>query len=154
MDYEKTTAFRGNAKKALDVAMATFIPHGFRIVEHNETSVKLAGSGTLWTKGQAPLAGVSEASVFAGGGELSIKAEFGGVRKSIIYAVLLILVIAASFIAMFGITFGKQEPVYIALLSLSPWPIILPLMAVWMKSRVSKALDALLNNMASLGKDA
>jgi hypothetical protein len=58
----------------------------------------------------------------------------------------------------FGIILPKQgqNAGKIILISLSPfipWPLIIPLMALWMKSRTAKALDTLINNMISMGKE-
>jgi hypothetical protein len=63
MGYEKTIHFDGNAGKALEVAINTFLPHGFTIIKKADEFIELAGPGTLWTQGQDPIIGISKVSV-------------------------------------------------------------------------------------------
>lgn len=158
MDYEKTIHFTGNMEKALEVARNVFIQHSFQIVNNTSLSLELIGTGTLWTKGQDPLVGVSKANIRGTGSNLSIEAEFGEIKKTMKYMVLFILGMAVFFLVVFGIVFSMQgQPankiILIALAPFAPWPIIIPLMGRWMKSRTSRALDVLLNNMVTLGKE-
>ena len=156
MDYEKTVPFNGSPEKAFETARNTFLPHGFEIVGSSSTTLEVAGPGTLWTKGQDPMVGVSKACISAADGGLSIKAELGGVTKAVKYLILFILGMAVFFILVFGFLFSARQgqPINkIILTSIAPfipWPVIIPLMAIWMRSRTCKALDTLLNNMVVL----
>jgi len=156
MSYEKTIHFDGNIGKALEVAINVFLPHGFTITKKTDEFIELTGPGTLWTQGQDSLIGISKVSVSGTNNELSIKAEFGGIWKTIKYLVIFIIGMSIFFLVFFGIMFNKQGvSTHKFLLSLAPfipWPVVIPLMAIWMKSRTSHSLDALLNNMATLGK--
>ena len=115
----------------------------------------MEGPGTLWTKGQNPLVGVSKISVSGANNELAIKAEFGGVRKAIKYLIIFIVGMSVFFLLVFGILFYKQGvSTYMYLLPLAPFiplPALIPLMSVWMKSRTCKSLDSIMNNIAALG---
>ena len=108
---------------------------------------------------QNPLVGISRIRIRGSSGNLSLEADFEGIRKLIKFLVFFIVGMAVFFVVLFGILFSKQgQPVTkIILISLAPfipWPVIIPLMAIWMKSRTSKALDTLVNNMAALGREA
>ena len=151
MNYEKTIHFAGNSEKAFEVAKQILLPNGFTIARNTDSSLELRGPGTYWTTGQNPLMGISEISISKIGNELSVKAEFGGLRKMIKFLIIFILGMAAFFLIFFGLLFAEREQsVYIFLLPFAPWPLIIPLMAKFMKSRIRISLDALLNNLATL----
>ena len=157
MDYEKTMPFSGNMEKALEVARNVFIQHNFQIVRGSDSEVELTGPGMLSSR-QNPLVGISRVCIRRTSGELSIEAEFGGIRKLTKYLVFFIVGMAIFFLVVFGIIFSRQgQPankiILIALAPFIPWPVIIPLMAIWMKSRTSKALDTLVKNMIALGRE-
>jgi len=158
MDYEKTVPFGGNVGKAIEAAKNAFIQHNFQIVHDRYLEVELTGPGMLSSR-QNPLVGISRIRIRGSSGNLSLEADFEGIRKLIKFLVFFIVGMAVFFVVLFGILFSKQgQPVTkIILISLAPfipWPVIIPLMAIWMKSRTSKALDTLVNNMAALGREA
>ncbi len=157
MDYEKTMPFSGNMEKALEVAKNVFIQHNFQIVRDSDTEVELTGPGMLSSR-QNPLVGISRVCIRGTSGNLSIEAEFGGIRKLTKYLVLFIVGMAIFFLVFFGIILPKQgQPadkiILISLAPFIPWPVIIPLMAMWMKSRTAKSLDILTNNMIALGRE-
>jgi hypothetical protein len=157
MSYEKTIYFNGNTGKAIEVARNTFLPLGFSIANNTNEYIELTGPGTYWTNGQNPLVGISRISVARTHNELSIKAEFGGVWKTVKYLIIFIISMSIFFLVLFGIVFNKQgmsaqKNLLLALGPFVPWPVLIPLMAIWMKSRTSNSLDALLNNMVTLGQ--
>jgi len=157
MDYEKTVPFGGNVRKAIEVARNAFIHHNFQIVHDSDLEVELIGPGMLSSR-QNPLVGISRIRIRGSSGNLSLEADFEGIRKLTKYLALFIVSMAIFFVLFFGIRFSRQgQPVTkVILISLAPfipWPVIIPLMAIWMKSRTSKALDTLVNNMAALGRE-
>ena len=156
MDYEKTEPFSGNMEKVLEVAQNVFIQHNFQIVHHTDKEVEFTGPGMLSSR-QNPLVGISRICIRGGSGNISIEAEFGGIRNLTKYLVVFIVGMAIFFVVLFGILFSKQgQPLNkIILMSVAPfvpWPVLIPLIHIWMKSRTSKALDRLLTNMVSLGR--
>jgi hypothetical protein len=158
MDYERSERLDGEASKAVELARNVFFQHSFRIVSNEPSAVEFCGPGTLWVKGQDPLAGISKVSVEVGRDSISIRADFGGTRKTIKYAAFFLVGLALLFVVFFGILFGlRGEPVskiiLFSLVPFAPWPVILPLMAKWMNSRTSCSLDALLHNMVAVGKE-
>jgi len=157
MDYEKTVPFGGNMEKALEVAKNVFIQHNFQIVRGSDTEVEFTGPGMLSSR-QNPLVGISRVCIRGTSGNLSIEAEFGGIRRLTKYLVLFIVGMAIFFLVFFGIILPKQgQPadkiILISLAPFIPWSVIIPLMAMWMKSRTAKSLDTLLNNMVALGRE-
>ena len=157
MDYEKTEPFSGNMEKVLEVAKNVFIQHNFEIVRHSDTEVEFTGPGMLSSR-QNPIVGISRICIRGTSGNISIEAEFGGIRKLTKYLVVFIAGMAIFFVVLFGILFSMQgQPVNkIILMSVAPfvpWPVLIPLIHIWMKSRTSKALSRLLTNMVTLGRE-
>ncbi|HUW18824.1 MAG TPA: hypothetical protein VMW16_05940 [Sedimentisphaerales bacterium] len=158
MDYKKTIVFTGDVGKALEVARNVFIQHSFQIVTNTNSTLELTGTFTLWVKGMDPLNGISKISVRGTRSELSIEAKFGGISKTINYLIIFILAMAVLSLITFGTLFTiiRGQPIgRIILLSLAPfvpWPALIPLMAKFLKYRTSRALDALVHNMAALSK--
>ena len=157
MDYEKTEPFSGNMEQVLEVAKNVFIQNNFKIVRHSDTEVEFTGPGMLSSR-QNPVVGISRICIRGTSGNISIEAEFGGIRKLTKYLVVFIVGMAIFFVVLFGILFSKQgQPLNkIILMSLAPfmpWPVLIPLIHIWMKSRTSKALDRLLTNMVTLGRE-
>jgi len=157
MDYEKTEPFSGNMEKVLEVAKNVFIQHNFQIVRDSDTEVEFTGPGMLSSR-QNPIVGISRICIRVTSGNLSLEAEFEGIRKLTKYLVLFIAGMAIFFVVFFGILFSEQgqplnKTILISLAPFIPWPVIIPLMYIWMKSRTSKALDRLLTNMLTLGRE-
>ena len=157
MDYEKTEPFSGNMEKVLEVAKNVFIQHNFQIVRDSNSEVEFTGPGMLSSR-QNPIVGISRICIRGNRGNLSIEAEFDGIRKLTKYLALFIVVMAIFFVVFFGILFAKEgqplnKTILISLAPFIPWPVIIPLMYIWMKSRTSKALDRLLTNMVTLGRE-
>jgi len=158
MDYEKTIEFGEDVEKAFEVAKINFLPHGFQIISISDTDFEVVGPGTLWTKGQDPMVGISKAHISSVDGKLSIRAELGGVTKAIKYLIIFIVAMAVFFLIVFGILFGQlqgqsmRKVFLISLAPFAPWPVIVPLMYRFLKSRTCRAIDVLMNNMVTLGK--
>ena len=156
MDYEKTEPFSGNMEKVLEVARNVFIQHNFQIVRNSDTEVEFTGPGMLSSR-QNPIVGISRICIRGASGNISIEAEFEGIRKLTKYLALFIVAMAIFFVVLFGILFSKQgqplnKTIVKSLAPFAPWPILIPLIHIWMKSRTSKALDRLLINMVALGR--
>ncbi len=157
MDYEKTEPFSGNMEKAFEVAKNVFIQHNFQIVRDSDSEVEFTGPGMLSSM-QNPLVGISRVCIRGTSGNISIEAEFGGIRRLTKYLVFFIVGTAIFFLVFFGIMFSKQgRPLNKIILNVLapfiPWPILIPLIHILMKSRTSKALDRLLTNMITLGRE-
>ena len=156
MDYHKIAVFEGDSQKAVEVARNLFIQHNFRIKSSGDTAIEADGPGTFWTKGQNPMVGISKINVSTSGGQISVEAEFGGVRKTQLYTAFFICGMAIFFLILFGFLFSSQQmpgrKLFVIILStFAPWVVLLPLMTKFMKSRSAKAIDAMINNMIVLG---
>ena len=150
MDYEKTAPFTDPAK-AIEVLTGVFVQHAFRIAEKTERAVKLTGPGMISSR-QDPLVGISKIRIFKSSGSLSVEAQFDSIRRLIKYLAVFIVGMAVFFVILLGIVFTRQgQPLSIILLislaPLAPWPVLLPLIILWLKSRTSRALDVLLSNI-------
>jgi hypothetical protein len=157
MDYEKAEPFSGNMEKVLEVAKNVFIQHNFQIIRDSDTEVEFTGPGMLSSR-QNPIVGISRICIRGASGNISIEAEFGGIRKLTKYLVVFIAGMAVFFVVLFGILHSKQgqplnKTILISLSPFVPWPVLIPLIHIWMKSRTSKALDRLLTNMVVLGRE-
>ncbi|NIP25447.1 MAG: hypothetical protein GWN67_23195, partial [Phycisphaerae bacterium] len=122
MDYEKTEPFTGNMDKALEVAKNVFIQHNFQIERDSDSEVEFTGPGMLSSR-QNPLVGISRICIRGTRDNLSVEAEFGGIRRLTKYLVLFILGLAIFFLLFFGIIFSKQGQSLnkIILISLAPF---------------------------------
>jgi len=156
MKYEKTITFKGDPEKAFEVAINTLIPHGFAIKKKAPRCIEFLGPDTLGNKGQNPLTGVSNLTAESGLYGLELKAELGGILKTVKFLVIFVVSMALFFLVLFGFLFGKNPDspnfILLSLLPLAPWPLIIPIMLTVMKTRTKKSLDSLLNNMALLSK--
>ena len=155
MDYRRTMPV-ADSEKAVDAAANVFIQRSFQIVEKSETAVELTGPGMISSR-QNPLVGISRIRVLKSNGSLSVEAQFDSIRKLIKYIAVFIVGMGVFFVILFGILFTRQgQPmgtvVLISLAPLAPWPVLLPLIMMWLKSRTSRGLDILLSNTAYLAR--
>jgi hypothetical protein len=150
MDYQRTMPV-ADSEKAVDAAANVFIQHSFQLVEKSETAVELTGPGMISSR-QDPLVGISKIRIYRANGSLSVEAQFDSIRKLIRYIAVFIVVMGVFFVILFGILFTRQgKPmgtvVLISLAPLAPWPVLLPLITMWLKSRTARARDVLLSNI-------
>jgi hypothetical protein len=150
MDYERTMPV-ADSEKAVDAAANVFIQHNFQIVEKSETAIELTGPGMISSR-QDPLVGISKIRISKSSGSLSVEAQFDSIRRLIKYLAIFIVGMGVFFVILFGILFTRQGQsmgiiVLISLAPLAPWPVLLPLITIWLKSRTARALDVLLSNI-------
>jgi hypothetical protein len=162
MNYTKTIEFRGNLATAFTVAVATLGAAGFSVVTKNDRTLELTGPGGLDSCRQNLWCGVSRIRFGAVGGRLELEAEFGGRRRLMFVVPALVAAIIGAGVALQFISTrpgGVQKPVGLA--ALVP-PLVagviaavaVPLAIRAQGSRTHRALDALLNNMVSMGRDS
>ncbi|MHC4665025.1 MAG: hypothetical protein ACYS9T_03585 [Planctomycetota bacterium] len=155
MDYQRTIPV-ADSEKAVGAAASVFIQHSFRITQKSETAVELTGPGMISSR-QNPLVGISQIRILQSTGSLSVEAQFDSVRKLLKYIAVFIVGMGIFFVVLFAVLFTRQgQPlriiVLISLAPLAPWPVLLPLIMIWLKSRTSRALDVLLSNTAYLAR--
>jgi len=88
--------------------------------------------------------------IIADSGKITLKAEFGGVKKLMKFLVFFIGGMMIFFLVLFGIMFHVQQKpmnVFLILGPLLPWPILIPVMAIVFKKRALRALDTLMRNI-------
>lgn len=153
MDYQRTMPV-ADSEKAVDAVTNVFIQQSFRITQKSETAVELTGPGMISSR-QDPLVGISKIRISQSSGSLSIEAQFDSIRKLIKYLAVFIVGMGVFVVILFGILFTRQgKPVgtvvLISLAPFAPWPVLLPVIMIWLKSRTARALDVLLSNTAHL----
>ncbi len=155
MDYEKSIPFDGDAKKALEVSLNIFVQQGFRVLQNSGSGHELTAPGMISSR-QNPLAGTSRARVSAGDGELSIRAEFGAIRKMTVLLVVFLCSLALFFFLFLGVIFRRESDynVFLPLAPFLPWPFLIPVLLAVFKRRTGRALDTLLHNMSTLAKSS
>jgi hypothetical protein len=140
-----------DSEKAVSAAANVLIQQGFQIVEKSDTAVELTGPGMISSR-QNPLVGISKIRISQSSGSLSVEAQFDSIRRLIKYLAVFIVGMGIFFLVLFAILFTRQgQPVSIVVLislaPLAPWPVLLPLITIWLKSRTSRAMDVLLSNV-------
>jgi hypothetical protein len=148
MSYEKSVPFSGNVGKAFEAARNTLLPHGFEIVENDDDYMELTGPNTIWVKQNSPFIGISRISISAEDNELTIHAEFRGGMMVFKVVIILIVFIVASIFIYLAITSKKVDKAFPSIFLTFILAFIISA-----KPETYKLLDALLNNMAILGKE-
>jgi len=158
----------------LQAALTTLTNNGFAIVNRDEKSADLTGPG-LNSMRQHPLLGASKIHLELQGQQLRLNAELGGVdsmrRFLMRFPFILGLALGLLFGVVGGFTFGRQFGVGFgvpwaqgwtwllvavggAMLPVSPWLFLSPLMSRRIRTRTQNALVTLVQNAVQLPKAA
>ncbi len=155
MNYEQSIEFHGDPVRAFAAASNILMPNSFKLVEKTLDHVVYEGAGMI-SSCQSPLMGATRIRIEAKWDRLNLSAWLGGVRSMTwflwIFPFALAGVILTIFAAM-GIS-HLRETGLIALLSISPWMVLSPLMSQWLKRRTERALDTLLSNLAAVADES
>ncbi len=157
MNYENSWKFEGNKKHAVDIARNLFVGFGNEIFENSEERVVFKGKGFGGFRGgQNPLSLISYFEADAGKeGELTIKAEFGGIKKLMIWLVCFIFLLSIFFVILFGVIFRNDQQsgkiILLSVLPFLPWIFIIPLMGFFIRKKMVEAIETLGNNMVAAG---
>ena len=153
MDFDQERPFSGDAARALDTARRAFIDNGFEVTTVRDLTFEARRKGIV-DRGHSGVAGVSYASVSARSGSAVIQAEFGCIRRTVLCTAVFLLALFAFFLILFTVLFGFDRALPHSALPFSPWPVLLPLLAVIMRRRTAATLRILLDNMANAAQDA
>ena len=158
----------------LQSALITLTNNGFAIVNRDANSAELTGPGLNSTK-QNPLLGASRIRLKREGEELRLDAELGGVDSMRRFLMRFPLILGVAFGLLFGVVggfaFGRQFGVGFgvpwaqgwkwllvaiggAVLPLSPWLFLSPMMSNMIRTRTQNALATLVRNAVQLSKNA
>ena len=155
MRHEHEVSFHGDLAAAFNLAAMSLTSLGFRITQRSEALIEFVGAGMTSTK-QSPLTGASGIIVRARGQSLRLEAELGGVQTMSRFVLGFPFVLGLVLVGVFYLVFGQGGDFVTAAIAtaaaVGPWIVIGPLMARWIKLRTTRALDALLENMAMIGK--
>lgn len=154
MQYEKSLPLHGNEDKALDLAFATFATSGLRVTARTESTIDVAGPSPHARTG-GMIGAMSRAHLRVGGGIVTLRAEFAGLRRVPIVIACALTAVSAIVLAVFwlfaalGILPGYMT--ILGLLPILPFCLIVPLMLAHFRRRAAAELDAFLNNLTMVG---
>jgi hypothetical protein len=158
----------------LQTAIATLTNNGFAIVNREKNSANLTGPGLHSTK-QNPLLGASAIHLELHGQQLRLDAELGGVdsmqRFLMRFPFMLGLGLGLFFGVVGGVVFCRQFgvgfgvpwaqgltwmllAVGVAMLPVSPWLFLSPMMSKMTRTRTQNALTTFVNNAVQIPKTA
>ena len=164
----------GSPKDALQSALTTLTNNGFAITDRDATSATLTGPGLNSTR-QNPILGASKVDIRIDDNTLHVNAELGGVdsmqRFLMRFPFLFGLGLGLLFGVIGGFVFGQQFDVGFgvpwaqgwqwmlvaiggAMLPVSPWLILSPMMARMIRNRTHHALETLVSNAGYAAKPA
>lgn len=161
-EYEVITKGSQTEERMLTNAITTLTHHGFRLERRTENEAELTGPGMTSTK-QDPLLGASRVRLQTRDGRLKVNAELGGVQTMRRFLTWFPLILGATlgltFSVVGGLVLGQQDgpaPALpwrwllfgfgTALLPVSPWLILSPLMIRWITRRTKNAIETLAHN--------
>ena len=139
-------------ERLLDLARTTLAAAGFRVGPAAGGELVAEGLPPMSTK-RNPLTLATRIRVRAAAGGLELEAELGGVRRLrafvLVFPLGLGLLISASF--ALAARFGGMPPGawWIPLVAASPWLVLAPLMAAWIRRRAIAAVERLADSLAS-----
>lgn len=162
----------GPSDDVVHAALLTLANNGFAIVNRDENSADLTGPGLTSTR-QNPLLGASKIHLELHGQQLRLDAELGGVDSMRRFLMRFPLVLGLGLGLFFGVCggllFGRQFGVGFgvpwaqgwmwllvslgfALLPVSPWLFLSPMMSNMIQTRTQSALTTLVQNAVQLQK--
>jgi hypothetical protein len=157
VDYNGKIPIHGDGRKLLEKAQSIFIQEGYTVSPISGHRFEASGGHPL-QKNHSPIHGVSRAVFMVSPGTLTVEAELGGVRK-IRNFLLIFLPSLGTFLAVtasLAEDFSDQPPympLAIAFVPLAPWVVLLPVLVYVYRRRAIRALDSMLQNLQSVGKE-
>jgi hypothetical protein len=173
-NFSTTAATKKGAEDVLQAALTILTNNGFAIVTRDETTAELTGPGLNSTR-QNPLLGATKIHLELQGQQFKLDAELGGVdsmrRFLMRFPLLLGLSLGLLFALSSGFMFGRQFgigfgvpwaqgwtwfllAVGMAMIPVSPWLVLSPLMSNMVRTRTQNALVTLVQNSIRLPKGA
>jgi len=151
MGYQREIDFHGSPKKALDFGLQVLAQQDFLIEQRNECEFVASGRAMANTK-RHPLTGASRVKVRASRGRLEAAAEFGGLRRLMMFLCVFLLLLAAFLFILLNALHEEPGILWTPLAPFIPWPALLPVIWFAVRRRTAKALDRLLENMRTMAE--
>ena len=107
MQYVASLPFSGNTDKAFGLAVAVLTAVGFRLTARTGESVEMVGPGMRSTE-QSALVGASRIHIRSDHGELTVKADLGGVEWMTRFVMLFPLGLCLTLGIVFAVVFGPR----------------------------------------------
>lgn len=149
MEYTMSVPFMGSASAAIESARLQLMANGFTLEQPSDTELVATGPGMHSTQQNAIL-GMSHARIVVSASSIDLYAELGGVKTMQRFVYFFPPVLVGGLALTFALipSFPKEAPL-MTLLPAVPWLFISPFMAKFIKDKTTKAVDALVHNMAS-----
>ncbi len=172
-NYSTTVSIKDPTGDVLQVALAILANSGFKIVNRDSHSASLSGPGLNSTR-QNPLLGATSIQIVVDDDRMKLDAELGGVDSMRRFLTRFPFMLGLGLAALFGVgggfLFGRAFGVgfgvpwaqgwtwmlfatIIAVLPVTPWLVLSPLIAGSIRKRTQQALSTLANNAVQLSRD-
>lgn len=155
LTFEARRPIQAEPARVLDTLRQALLSQGALVKQLGDQELHVVCRATRM--GRSPFVGVSEAEVRISGSTLEFRAELGGVRRVRRFALLLPLSLGLGLTTIFGlIWWAPWRPVeapwapLVPLLATAPWIVIAPLMARALERTTRKALEDLVDSVASM----
>jgi len=160
MTYEKSVNFSGDSHRAMQVAIDFLMGNGFKITSKTDTTLSFTGPGMRRAK-YDPWAGISEAQITVAANTISIRAEFGMFNLARVFLPVLAAILVGAEAAFFGFDSQKHghnsmipQLMMPQLLMVIVFVITMLIARMTQGRRTTRAIDTLLQNMATLAGSA
>ncbi len=161
--YRNSLPFAGSAQRAIDIAIMSLTPLGFRVEERTTNTVQLAGPG-MSRSNQNSLVGASRITLAIADATIELSAELGAMarlqRFARLFPPVLLGVISIVLSTVFLFAFGPGAwrswgPPLVGLVAIEAlvWAFVGPMLARRIGSRVVESLETFLRNMAAAGHE-
>lgn len=153
MTYEDSVDYAGDPGRAIGTAKTVLFANNFILEEESSRVLVFRGPGMNNTR-QNPVSGATVIELRAEEGSLAMTAHLGGVRFMKRFLLIFPIGLAAGLAGVFAIVFPMTNPDFdwrllgIPFLAVSPWAVLGPLMARWVKKRTQTALHGFLVNLS------
>ena len=153
MDYQTTIAYPGDATEGLTRLVEILSPLGFRIERRERSEIEVTGPGMNNTR-QSPLLGISRLRAQVQPGQLTVEAQFGALDRLLWFMGGFLIALGVFLVVLFAILFRNRPDfhLWIVILPFAPWPILLPLLRVFLHRRLRRTLDNVLHNLGMMAK--
>ena len=154
-DYESSVDFRGDPVEAIERAKDLLSAKGFTVLPPAGNQLWFTNPGSYLNTKKNPLLMVSRGCLTATGPSLTLHAELGNLQGLVKFLALLLTVMAIPETAMLAVILVMvvKQPgmLWVCLLSVAPIPFVLLAVPKIQGGITSRALNALLNEVAGTG---
>ncbi len=152
MPYVSSTVISGPPDAAIKMVRDALVANAFTVTKATATEFAATGPGMMGSN-QSALLGVSKVSFRAEAGVLHVEADLGGAKRLGLFTMLFPPLLGLILVGILSAT-GRPNSILAPALAVSPWIVVGPLMAFWIRKRTEKAINALLQSTAAISEIA